>query len=137
MTGTGGLKRIVVGTIDKGVHVMSLHKENTPACSHTRLAVPDEEQQTSSLRGVELSDQDLQRVVGGDGPSGLQSCRRRNRLGRRSAPGGAGRPGLPTGSGFPWFPGFPRDWSGGDDPGSLSPECEDDLSGFWSLWGWL
>jgi hypothetical protein len=130
MTGTGGLMRIVLGTIDKGVHVMSLHKENTPACSHERLVVTCGEQKTFPLTVVELSDQDLQKVMGADGPSGLQFFHRRNRPGRCHTPAGAGRPGLRTGPGFPWFPDLPPGWGGSDGPGSFTPDYEDDLGGF-------
>jgi len=116
---------------------MSLHTEHTPTGDRRRLAGASGAQQTSRPAVLELSDQDLQEVVGGDGPSGLWLCHRRNRLARRSAPGGAARPGGPTGPSFPWFPGFARDWYGSDDPTSFVPEYEDALSGFWSLWGWL
>lgn len=114
---------------------MSLHKEHTPTCDQKRLTVASGEQQTFSPPVLELSDQDLQEVVGGDGPSGLLLCHRRNRLAKRSAPGGAARP--PVGPAFPWFPGFPRDWYGSDDPTSFLPDDGDELGGFWSLWDWL
>lgn len=119
---------------------MSLRKENTQTCHNDRLAVPFPGQQAYPLTAVELSDQDLERVVGGDGPSGLQAFRNGNgpgSPGRPGFPGGAGRPGVPTGPGVPGGPGFPRDWCGCDDPGCFGPDLNGGFPGSWPFWGMI
>lgn len=109
---------------------MSLRKENTQPCHNDRLAAPDTEQEASSLTVVELSDRDLERVMGGDGPSGIRAFRNGNAPG---FPGRPGRPGFPVGPGFPWDPGFSNGRRGCD---GFGPDFGDELVAR-ALWGWL
>jgi hypothetical protein len=108
---------------------MSLRKENTQTCYNGRLAISSTEQLAFSRTIVELSEQDLARVTGGDGPSGMRALRPGNRPGFPVRPGVSGGPGRCS---FPAGPGFPRDWCGGDGPGLFDPDPGDGL-GPWGL----
>ena len=122
---------------------MSLRKENTQTYHNDRLAVASVEQETFSPTIVELSEQDLERVVGGDGPSGIQAFHNGNGPGRPGFPGGPGGPGFPGGPGGPvgpWFPGgpgFPHGGCGCAGPGFFGPDGSDGLVGVWSILGLL
>lgn len=125
---------------------MSLRKENTQTYHNDRLAAASAEQETFSPTIVELSDQDLERVVGGDGPSGIQAFHNGNGPGRPGFPGGPGGPGFPGRPGFPGGPGGPGPvFPGGSGfshgwchcgPG-FGPGFSDDLIGIWSVLGLL
>jgi hypothetical protein len=131
---------------------MSLRKENTQTYHNDRLTVASVEQETFFPTIVELSEQDLEKVVGGDGPSGIQAFHNGNGPGRPGFPGGPGGPGFPGGPGGPgfpggpggpvgpWFsggPGFPHGGCGCAGPGFFGPDGSDGLVGVWSILGLL
>lgn len=109
-----------IGTIDKGVDLMSLHKENRKTYQNGRFAAALADRETLTV--VELSDRELELVVGAGGmpPALSQGTQGYHSPAGPGGPGGFGGPGGPIGPGGPGGfggPGGPAGFGGPIGPG--------------------